>query len=377
MVLPLISFESLHGILNGLLEDMMPLCGSMTSVASAIAGLGAMLYICYRVWKALASAEPIDLFPLLRPFALGICIVFFQSLVLGGINGILSPIVKGTNQILSGQTFDMRSHHKAKDELERQNLLRNPETAYLVSDEEFDRQISELGWSPDDLDIMEKMYEDRALHGMKGWIVKAFRWILEIVFEAASLVIDTIRTFYLVVLSILGPIAFAISVFDGFQATLTQWLCKYVTVYLWLPVADLFGAVLSRLQVLSLQRDMELMATDPFYFFDANNAVYLVFMIIGICGYFTVPSVASWIVQAGGFGSYNRMLTRAGSTVGHYVAGYAGALAGNVWGRTKEIFSEKNNPQNTPGGGSGGGSGGGATGSRSSGGSNSNTNQRR
>ena len=200
MVLPLISFESLHGILNGLLEDMMPLCGSMTSVASAIAGLGAMLYICYRVWKALANAEPIDLFPLLRPFALGICIVFFQSLVLGGINGILSPIVKGTNRILTGQTFDMRTHRKAKDELERQNLLRNPETAYLASDEEFDRQISALGWSPNDLNTMEKMYEERALHGLKGWIVKAFRWILEIVFEAASLVIDTIRTFYLVVL---------------------------------------------------------------------------------------------------------------------------------------------------------------------------------
>ena len=102
MVLPLVSFESLHGILGKLYEDMMPLCGDMTSVASAIAGLGAMLYICYRVWKALASAEPIDLFPLLRPFALGICIVFFQSLVLGGINGILSPIVKGTNRILTG-----------------------------------------------------------------------------------------------------------------------------------------------------------------------------------------------------------------------------------------------------------------------------------
>ncbi len=26
-------------------------------------------------------------------------------------------------------------------------MLRNPETAYLVSDEEFDRQLDELGWS--------------------------------------------------------------------------------------------------------------------------------------------------------------------------------------------------------------------------------------
>ena len=26
--------------------------------------------------------------------------------------------------------------------------MRNPETAYLASDEEFDRQLDELGWSP-------------------------------------------------------------------------------------------------------------------------------------------------------------------------------------------------------------------------------------
>lgn len=370
MVLPLVSFESLHGILGKLYDNMMPLCGGMTSVASAIAGLGAMLYICYRVWKALGSAEPIDLFPLLRPFALGICIVFFQSLVLGGINGILSPIVKGTNRILTGQTFSMNEHQAAKDELERQNLARNPETAYLVSDEEFDRQIAELGLSPNDVHTMEVMYEERACYSLQGWIVKAFRWILEIIFEAASLVIDTIRTFYLVVLSILGPIAFALSVFDGFQATLSQWLARYISVYLWLPVSDLFGAVLTRLQVLSLQRDMELMATDPFYFLDAGNTVYLVFMLIGICGYFTIPSVASWIVQAGGFGSYNRLVTRAGSSIGHYVMGYTGALAGNVWGRTKEIFSEKNNPRNTSG------SGGRTLGGRS-GDNQNNTNQRR
>lgn len=344
MVLPLVSFESLHGILRTLYDDMMPLCGNMTAVASAIAGIGAMLYICYRVWQSMARAEPIDVFPLLRPFALGLCILFFQSLVLGGINGILSPVVKGTNSLLTGQTFDMAGHRTAKDELERQNLARNPETAYLASDEEFDRQIDELGWSPDDLHTMSAMYEDRMGFGLRSLLARALQWLLELIFETASLVIDTIRTFYLVVLSILGPIAFAISVFDGFQATLTQWLAKYISVYLWLPVADLFGAVLARLQVLSLQRDMELMAADPFYMFDSSNAVYLVFMLIGICGYFTVPSVASWIVQAGGFGSYNRLVTRSGSAVGHYAAGHAGALAGNLWGRTKQMFNSKNNP---------------------------------
>lgn len=50
----------------------------------------------------------------------------------------------------------------------------------------------------------------------------AMRKIVEVIFEGASLVVDTIRTFFLVVLGVLGPLAFAISVFDGFHNTLIQ-----------------------------------------------------------------------------------------------------------------------------------------------------------
>lgn len=85
--------ENLHLILRVLYDDMMALCAPLTTVASAIAGIGALLYIAYRVWQSLAQAEPLDIFPLLRPFAIGICILFFPTLVLGSLNGILSPLV--------------------------------------------------------------------------------------------------------------------------------------------------------------------------------------------------------------------------------------------------------------------------------------------
>ena len=99
MVHMLLSMDNMHGILRQLYTDMMTLCEGMTSVASGIAGLGALLYICYRVWQSLARGEAIDLFPLLRPFALGICIMFFPTLVLGSLNGILSPVVQATHSL--------------------------------------------------------------------------------------------------------------------------------------------------------------------------------------------------------------------------------------------------------------------------------------
>ena len=60
-------FDNLHQILRSLYEQMMPLCGDMAGVAKGIAGLGALFYVAYRVWQSLARAEPIDVFPMLRP----------------------------------------------------------------------------------------------------------------------------------------------------------------------------------------------------------------------------------------------------------------------------------------------------------------------
>src|SRR5665648_1196414 len=97
MILLAIDFDNLHQILRNLYTEMMPLCSNMIGVAKGIAGLGALFYVAIRVWQALARAEPIDVYPLLRPFAIGLCIMFFPTFVLGTINAVMSPVVTGTH----------------------------------------------------------------------------------------------------------------------------------------------------------------------------------------------------------------------------------------------------------------------------------------
>lgn len=331
MVLLAVNFDNLHQILQSLYTDMMPLCSQMTGVAKGLAGLGALFYVAYRVWQSLARAEPIDVFPLLRPFALGICIMFFPTIVLGTLNSILSPVVTGTHKILETQTFDMNEYREQKDKLEIEAMRRNPETAYLVDKEAFDNKLDELGA----LDAIEAcgMYVDRAMYNMKKAVQNFFRELLELMFNAAALVVDTLRTFFLIVLSIFGPISFAISCWDGFQASLSQWFVRYISIYLWLPVSDLFSSVLARIQTLMLQKDIEQLS-DPNFIPDSSNAVYITFLIIGIIGYFTIPTVANWIVQAGGgAGNYGKNVNQAASKTGSIVGGAAGATVGNVAGR--------------------------------------------
>ena len=117
-------FDNLHQILRSLYGQMMPLCGDMAGVAKGIAGLGALFYVAYRVWQSLARAEPIDMFPMLRPFAIGLCIMFFPTVVLGTVNSVLSPVVQGTHAILEGQTTDIAAYQKQRDDLEYEARVR-------------------------------------------------------------------------------------------------------------------------------------------------------------------------------------------------------------------------------------------------------------
>lgn len=142
MVLLAVNFDNLHQILQNLYAEMMPLCSQMTGISKGLAGLGALFYVSYRVWQALARAEPVDVFPLLRPFALGLCIMFFPTLVLGTLNSILSPVVKGTHAILESQTFDMNEYRAQKDRLEIEAMRRTPRPPTWWT-----RKPSTTGWT--------------------------------------------------------------------------------------------------------------------------------------------------------------------------------------------------------------------------------------
>ena len=206
MTLLSIDFTNLHTVLESLYEEMMPLCGDMLAVSKGLAGLGALFYVAVRVWQSLARAEPIDVYPLLRPFAIGICILFFPTLVLGSLNGILSPLVKATHSLMVGQTLDMEQWQERRERLELEGREQMPPDSYYAEDEEMERELSELGVDDQTQQTLDRMKEERSSWSVKGLIFKGLAWILELLFAAASVILDVLRTFYLVVLSLLGPI---------------------------------------------------------------------------------------------------------------------------------------------------------------------------
>ena len=298
---------SLHKVLEQIYTEMMPLCRNLIGVGQGIAGFAATWYIASRVWRHIANAEPIDFYPLFRPFVIGFAIVVFPS-VLAMINGVMKPTVTATASLVKDSDKAIFILLKKKEEAIKKTAVWQ---MYVGESGSGDREKWYRYTHPDDPDPDNEGFFASIGNDVKFAMAKAsfnFRnsikqWmseVLQVLFQAAALCINTLRTFQLIILAILGPLVFGIAVFDGFQHTLTVWLARYINIFLWLPVANIFGAVIGKIQEKMLEMDINQVQNFGDTFFSPTDVAYLIFLIIGIVGYFTVPSVANYIVHAGG-----------------------------------------------------------------------------
>jgi conjugative transposon TraJ protein len=303
------SIQNLHAVLEQVYNDMLPLCSQLIGVGSGLAGFAALFYIAYRVWGHIARTEPIDFYPLFRPFVLGFCVLNFL-LVVQTLNGLLQPTVAATNAMVNSSNLAITA------------LLAQKEAA-IQSTDAYQLYVGPSGEGDPDR-WYKYTHPDDPAHENEGWIEgigndlkfamakasynfgnaikEVFAEVLQLLFAAASLCINTLRTFNLIVLAILGPLVFGISVFDGFHHTLRQWLARYINYFLWLPVANIFGAIIGKIQENMLKIDLSQISQHGVTFFSRTDAAYLVFLFIGIVGYLRVPSIANYVVFAGGSG---------------------------------------------------------------------------
>jgi conjugative transposon TraJ protein len=329
--------KSMHLVLDQVYREMLPLCSRLIGVGRGIAGFAALFYIASRVWRHIASAEPVDFYPLLRPFALGLAILLFPS-VIAVMNGVLQPTVSATSAMVKNSDQAIAVLLKQKENATKKT---DQYQMYVGQDGSGDSDKYYKYTHPDDPNREQEGFMDGIAHGIDFAIAKAsynFRnsikqWmseVLEVLYAAASLCINTIRTFYLIILAILGPLVFAFAVFDGFQHTLTVWLARYINVFLWLPIANIFGSVIGQVQQNMLRYDISQINNQGDTFFSSTDTAYLVFLIIGIIGYFSVPNVANYIVHAGGGNSIvakvNSVIVGGASTSSRAVTSSAGMV---------------------------------------------------
>lgn len=295
----------LQATLQQVYDAMIVHCSELIGISSGIAAFGALWYIAEHVWVKIMEAEPVKLKPLFRPFVIGGAIFLFPS-VIGLINGVMQPTVTGTAAIVNNSNQAVATLLQQK-----QQALQQSAEWQMYTGSEGSGDLAKWEALSGDADSgifsglsnrvkfeMAKMSYNFK-NSVKVWLAE----ILQVLFEAAALCINTVRTFYLIILGILGPLAFGFSVYKGFESTLTEWLARYINVFLWLPVANIFGSLIAQIQQEMIKLDIAQLNASGQTTFGPTDTAYIIFLLMAIVGYFTVPSVTNYIIRAGSLGA--------------------------------------------------------------------------
>lgn len=323
------TYSDLQTLIGGLYHDMIPLASRLISVGQGIAGLGGVIYVFYRLWPVMAGKEPLDIYPLLRPFAIFLVLLFYMGLV-NILNTVLTPVVNATSSMVNYQNQTVAANIKRKQDLIRQQAKK----PVYTKDEEEEGWLydvaNKVGAAEEFLSSIPEMMETSAR--------KLLAYILEVAFYAAGLIINAIRTFYLIMLVIIGPLALGFSVFPGFEGTFHSWLSRYVQIFMWLPIANILGTIISKFQALMVEKDIERLLASGNY--DGADLGYLIFLLFGICSYMTIPSVSSWIIESSGAGRALRETSHRAIGVGRAISAGAGNYGGNIVKNFKEGYAQ-------------------------------------
>ena len=343
--------------LDKVYNQMLPMCSNLIGVARGIAGFGALWYIASRVWRQIAAAEPIDFYPLLRPFSLGIAIILFPA-VIALMNGVLQPTVSATGAMVKDSNKAIAALLKQKEKAVKES---NYWEMYVGESGSGDSDKWYKYTHPKDPERQDegmfesigndiKFWMDKQSYNFRNSIKQWLSQVLEVLYAASSLCINTLRTFFLIVLAILGPLVFGFAVFDGFQHTLTVWLARYINIFLWLPIANIFGSIIGKIQENMLKLDISQIGQQGDTFFSSTDTAYLIFLVIGIVGYFSVPNVANYVVNAGGGNTIlqrvNTIVSNTSSTAGG-AAMTGGGMAADALGDGARKLAQSFSGSNT------------------------------
>src|SRR6266498_273004 len=197
--------SSLQNVLNQLYTEMLPMCSSLIGVGRGIAGFAATWYIASRVWRHLANAEPIDFYPMLRPFAIGITVLLFPA-VISVINGVMQPTVSGTAAMVQGSDAAIALLLQKKEEAIKQTDVWQ---MYVDADGSGDRDKWYKYTHPEDPNDQNeswfssigndiKFAMSKASYNFRNSIKQLMSEVLRVLYEAAALCINTLRTFHLI-----------------------------------------------------------------------------------------------------------------------------------------------------------------------------------
>lgn len=321
---------------------------SMTQYVVMIAGIGALLYICGKVWKQWANGGQIDFYGLLRPFAI-LLVLLNYSVVPVLLDKITDPLITVTQHFKETKEKEYAEKQLKLDELRA--------VKKKAQDEENKNQDQKFSWKRAIQEIQHSVSNFTSFSWLADGLMIAIEYLIKwyVIAIVHLMLVFTILT--KLILIILGPFVFALSIFPKFDNVLQQWFCRYINVCLWIPICNIIAYIMSSIMVvvvldnaIATEEALEVVSGGGQL---SNDLVAIVFLFMSAMMYGMVPTIADWVISGSGTGMFASAVgSAAGKTaklataaIGTKVAAASAekAIGGTIGSSIRQALNNNNN----------------------------------
>lgn len=307
---------ALDELLKAYLNDM----SAFFIVARIIAGLGLLVSTYFTFFQIMGGSDEGVKKYLTKFLVIFLGIVYYPTLLLV-INYPLDLITE------TARNMTARDIERI-EEVKQLQLNQTGLTSFEVNAEdeaEFNAMFPSSDVESDEASFFQKMVTGAAniANDMIGTAVTA---LFSVIAELAIIILNIIRGFFLIVLSIFGVFVIALSAFPTLEGSFTQWLTKYINVYLWLAIGFILQSVLVKVQLLSSVKVLN----DPTNVANATSQWNLLISVCTIIGFFAIPTLSGWMVNAATNNVGNKMSQSAKQAHGQMIKSASSAASGGA-----------------------------------------------
>lgn len=272
--------------------------------AQLLCGLFALIYIGVKLGASWGRGEKIDFYALLRPFSVGLIIVFFSAFV-SLLQLVVTPIEMAATA-LNESVYEPYVQSQ-NNYLQAVQNVKNSMAVYERKAVQNETQIVE--------EVMDaSMSEEQPLFR------QSITYLAQLTQVGVSGMVYFMQVYVVLaqlVLLLVGPFAFALSLLPGFSANITHWMLHFVRLSMYRPLCHVVGfmvAVLFATCVFPVfEQQLNLLPASEYTFSDHELAqhiqfsiqlIFVLFNSIAIALYACIPAFSKWIVGRSGISTW-------------------------------------------------------------------------
>lgn len=280
--------------------------------AQALMAIFMLLYFGVKAYGMMVGDEPLQVMPLLRPFALALVVIFWVQFVdiLNHTTVYISDKSKGIfeNRIEKVDAV-MMERMVLIDSVGRRLIETTAEVEHIQQNTDEQSWYEVLGISFEAIFDQMKGYFILITAKMRFFFLQAVEYLVITIFQVLTYLVFFLQITFAAILIILGPFSFAFSVLPGFKDAYVQWVARYLSVSLYSAIAYIIMSMSMVVVQYGMEREIEFLrfvlkneAAFMLYISqnDGGSYFFIVTLLIGGLVMLTIPVISTWIISTSG-----------------------------------------------------------------------------